>query len=353
MNNAKFEALSEKGWFLRRADNGETYRFEWEAEPFGPVLTPLPASGVVDFTHPDAYAWWRDEHKALFDVGVDMIKSDFGEQVLDDMVAHNGDSGRTLHNVYAFLYNKCVYEAAERYSPSGPFLFSRAAWTGSQRFPSQWGGDPQADWEGLAASLRGGLSWGMTGAPYYATDIGGFYGDMRDPALYVRWMQAAVFSAHMRLHGIGPREPWSYGPEAEKAALAALRLRYRLLPYLEATVREAAATGVPVKRAMAVACPREPEAWGFEDQFFFGPDLLVAPCLDPENRVAVYLPEGDWIRFPTGERFAGGRTYGLTLALDEFAAFAPVGAEIPLGPVVETVDALVPGAEIVETWRAA
>ncbi|HBS34230.1 MAG TPA: alpha-xylosidase, partial [Parvularcula sp.] len=81
---------------------------------------------------------------------------------------------------------------------SGAFLFSRAAWTGCQRFPSQWGGDPQADFEGLAASLRGGLSWGMTGAPFYATDVGGFYGDTRDPVLYVRWAQAAVFSAHMR-----------------------------------------------------------------------------------------------------------------------------------------------------------
>ena len=123
------------------------------------------------------------------------------------------------------------------------------AWSGSQRYPSQWGGDPQADWGGLAASIRGGLSWGLTGAPFYATDVGGFYGDRRDPLLYVRWAQASVFSAHMRLHGIGAREPWSYGPEAERAAMAALELRYRLLPYLWRTVEEASATGLPVQRA--------------------------------------------------------------------------------------------------------
>lgn len=347
--NPLFAEMAAKGWLLKDRRTGEPWRYEWEAEPFGPVLTPLPVSGLVDFTHPDAYAWWRDQHKALFELGVDMIKADFGEQVLDDMIAHNGETGRALHNVYALLYNRCVYEAAERFCPSGAFLFSRAAWTGSQRYPSQWGGDPQADWEGLAASLRGGLSWGMTGSPYYATDVGGFYGDTRDPALYVRWMQAAVFSAHMRLHGIGPREPWSYGPEAEDAAMQALVLRYRLIPYIEAAMKEASETGLPVQRAMALACPEEPEAAAFEDQFFLGRDLLVAPCLRPDHRVQVYLPAGDWRRFPGGDEFEGGKTHKLTLALDEIAVFARAGACIPLAPAAETTDKLTAPTEF---WTA-
>jgi alpha-D-xyloside xylohydrolase len=344
-----FAEMAAKGWLLKDRRTSEPWRYEWEAEPFGPVLTPLPVSGLVDFTHPDAYAFWRDKHKDLFDLGVDMIKADFGEQVLDDMVAHNGETGRSLHNIYALLYNRCVYEAAELYCRSGAFLFSRAAWTGSQRYPSQWGGDPQADWEGLAASLRGGLSWGMTGAPYYATDVGGFYGDTRDPALYVRWMQAAVFSAHMRLHGIGPREPWSYGPEAEDAAMKALALRYRLIPYIEAAMREASETGLPVQRAMALACPDEPEAAAFEDQFFLGRDLLVAPCLRADHRVKVYLPAGEWRRFPTGERYEGGKTWRLTLALDEIAAFVRAGARIPLAAGSETTETLGAATEV---WTA-
>jgi alpha-D-xyloside xylohydrolase len=348
--NPLFEEMAQKGWLLKDATTGEPWRYEWESEAWGPVLTPLPTSGLVDFTQPDAYAFWRDKHKDLFEIGVDMIKADFGEQVLDGMVAANGETGRALHNVYAYLYNKCVYEAAALYCRSGPFLFSRAAWTGCQRFPSQWGGDPQADWEGLAASLRGGLSWGMTGAPFYATDVGGFYGDTRDPLLYVRWAQAAVFSAHMRLHGIGPREPWSYGPEAEQAAMKALRLRYRLLPYIERAMQAAAETGLPVQRSMALACPGEPEAWGFEDQFFFGDDLLVAPCLRADNTVQFYLPEGDWRRFPDGAAFAGGRSHRLTLALEETAVFARAGARIPLGPDAETTGAS--AASAVEYWSA-
>jgi alpha-D-xyloside xylohydrolase len=352
VQNRLFAEMAERGWLLKDSRTGEPYRFKFDPEPFGQVLTQLPDSGIVDFTQPDAYAYWRDRHRELFEIGVDMIKADFGEQVEPFAVASDGTQGEALHNVYALLYNRCVYEAATRYCPSGAFLFSRAAWSGQQRYPAQWGGDPQADWGGLAASLRGGLSWGMTGAPFYATDVGGFYGDQRDPVLYVRWAQAAVFSAHMRLHGIGAREPWSYGPEAERAANAALELRYRLLPYLWRTMEQASETGLPVQRAMVLACPDEPESWAFEQQFFFGDDLLVAPCLDPSGKVTVYLPAGRWRRFPDGSAFEGGRCHRFTLGLEETAVFAREGAAIPLGPAVERTSQLGSTVRVVETWRA-
>lgn len=352
VRNRLFDELAAKGWLLKDARNGEAYRYQWDMEPFGPVLTPLPESGLLDFTHPEAYAYWRERHRELFELGVDMIKPDFGEQVEPHMVAHDGAQGDALHNVYALLYNRCVHEAASRYAKDGGFLFSRAAWAGSQRYPSQWGGDPQADWGGLAASVRGGLSWGLTGAPFYATDVGGFYDDRRDPLLYVRWAQASVFSAHMRLHGVGAREPWSYGEEAGRAAQVALELRYRLLPYLWRTVEEASATGLPVQRAMALACPDEPESWGFDHQFFCGEDLLVAPCLEPSGRVRVYLPEGDWVRFSGGQPLAGGRTHELTLGLDECAVFARRGAEVPLGPAVQHTGELGRQPQVESAWRA-
>lgn len=321
VNNPLFAELAARGWLIRDRRSGEAYRYQWDLEPFGPVLTPLPESGLLDFTHPEAYAYWRDRHRELFEVGVDMIKADFGEQIDEHMLAHDGSSGSELHNVYALLYNRCVYEGAARYAKDGAFLFSRAAWAGSQRYPSQWGGDPQADWGGLAASIRGALSWGMSGGPYFATDVGGFYADQRDPELYVRWAQAAVFAAHMRLHGIGAREPWSYGPEAEAALDAALRLREQLRPYLERCCAEAHASGLPVQRAMVLACPDERAAWAFETQFFLGSELLVAPCLQPGGEVEVYLPAGDWQRHPGGERLAGGRAHRLRLGLAEMAVF--------------------------------
>jgi alpha-D-xyloside xylohydrolase len=342
VRNPLFAELAAKGWLLRDRRNGEAYRYQWDLEPFGKVLTPLPESGLLDFTHPEAYAYWRDRHRELFEAGVDMIKADFGEQVDEHMVASDGSSGSELHNAYALLYNRCVYEAAERYAPGGAFLFSRSAWSGSQRYPSQWGGDPQADWGGLAANLRGGLSWGLTGGPYYATDVGGFYGDRRDAELYVRWAQAAVYSAHMRLHGIGPREPWSYGAAAEAAVNAALELRYQLLPYLERTLVQSHQSGMPVQRAMPLACPTERAAWAFDNQFFFGDDLLVAPCVTPGGAVEVYLPAGRWHRFPDGAVLDGGRAVHFTLALDETAVFLRDGAKIPLGPAVRHTGELPP-----------
>ncbi|GHA02524.1 alpha-xylosidase [Arenicella chitinivorans] len=331
-----FDEFAEKGWLLKDRRTGEAYRYSWDMQAFGKVLTPLPDSGIVDFTHPDAYAFWRDAHKPLFELGVDMIKADFGEQVEDDqMIAHNGEHGLALHNVYAHLYNRCVYEAAEMYCQSGPFLFSRSAWTGSQRYNSQWGGDPQADWEGMMGNIRGGLSWGLSGAPFYATDIGGFYKDTRNAALYVRWAQAGVFSAHYRLHGIGAREPWSYDAAAESAVRSAILLRYQLQYYLQRTMRQATESGIPVQRPMVLSFPNEKQAWAFENQFMFGEDILVAPCFSPDGVVDVYFPHGQWVRLDINASasqavYDGGRVHRLALALDEIPAFIQTSSRIPL-----------------------
>ncbi|MBB1290319.1 alpha-xylosidase [Pseudoalteromonas sp. SR43-6] len=336
VNNPLFAKAAENGWLIKDKRTGKAYQYEWDLSPFGEVLTPLPESGILDFTHPDAYEYWLESHKPLFELGVDMIKADFGEQLEDDnMISHSGDSGIRLHNVYSMLYNRCVFEAAEKYCKTGPFLFSRSAWTGSQCFPAQWGGDPQADWQGLAASIRGSLAWGMSGGPFFATDIGGFYKDTRDAELYVRWAQASVFSAHMRLHGIGPREPWSYTEQASDAVFAALKLRYQLIPYLQTCAEQAQQTGLPVQRAMALAFPDDVLAHSFDQQFMCGEKLLVVPCVVPNGKVKFYLPQGNWIRFPDKQVYEGSKYYEHTLALEEMAVFVREGDSLMLGPEVQ------------------
>lgn len=335
-----YPELSRAGFLLRDERTREPWRYEWDPAPFGPVLTPLPPSAIVDFTHPGAFAWWRDRHAALFDLGVDVIKSDFGEQVPDDphCRAHDGTRGPALHNVYPLLYNRCVHEAARRRFGVG-FVLARSGWIGSQTVPGFWGGDPQADWGGLAASIRGLLSWSLSGNPFYATDIGGFYGAQPDAELFVRWTQAAVFASHMRFHGIGPREPWAFGDVALACVRVALELRVSLVPYIERALAEAAATGLPLCRPMPLAFPQEPESWAFELQYLFGPDLLVAPIVRPGGRVTVWLPEGGWVDWFTGIRYEGPSRLELALPLHRFPLFARAGARIPLAAASERVAA--------------
>ncbi len=343
-----FKELEAKGWLLKN-QQGETYIYEWDPEPFGEVLTPLPPSGMIDFTHPDAYQWYGKSHHKLFKDGVDAMKTDFGEQVPEDAVASNGDTGLRLHNLNALLYNRCVYEASRQYFGNQAMVWGRSGWAGSHRYPIQWGGDPQADWEGLAASIRGALSWGMSGGAFYSHDIGGFYGGQPDKELFIRWTQAAVLSSHCRFHGIGEREPWHIDEETESIIRQWLQWRYQLIPYLELCAT-ATRTGLPMMRSMVLAFPEDAAAWPFDDQYMLGDSLLVGPILRADGKKRVYFPQGRWFNYWTGERIRGGYALNLEVPLNESPVFVKSGSVIPLGPVVEHTGEITK-AKRVESWK--
>ena len=362
INHPEYSNYLQRGYFLKRSDGSELV-FEWDTgkktTPFGPTLTPLPPSGLVDFTNPAAYAWWRDSHRALWAVGVDTIKSDFGEQVPADALAHNGDTGARVHNVNAHLYNRCVYEASLEAHGDEACVWGRAGWIGSQRHPLQWGGDPQSDWEGLAASLRAGMNHGHSGSPFHATDVGGFYGATQpEPALYLRWVQAAIFASHFRIHGIGPREPWAFGAEVERIAREFFEIRYKLLPYLRGACDLAVKTGLPVMRSMALSHPDDRVARAFETQFYCGPHLLVMPVLNRDGDVEGYLPEhdGGWYDLWSGMHVDGGEVVSLNYDLERIPVFVKAGVALPIGPVVQStrpLEGLTPVVAVAEFGHAA
>ncbi len=278
------------------------------------------------------------------------MKTDYGEAVPEHVVAHNGDSGKRLHNAYALLYNRCAYEAAEKFSQDEPLVWGRSSWAGGQRYPVQWGGDPQVDWAALAASIRGGQAWGMSGGPFYAHDIGGFAVGNPTPELYVRWTQAGVMCSHTRFHGIGEREPWVYGEETEAIVREWLHWRYRMIPYLQACALEASQTGMPVMRAMPLAFPEDRIAWFFEGQYLLGPALLVAPVLEPGGKVRFYLPPGEWFDIWEENWLQGPQVIESHMSLDRSPVFGRKGHILPLGPIVQHTGELAPGLHLEEIW---
>lgn len=350
VKNPLFNKLAQKGYLLKTQE-GKPFIHNWLPYPFDSIYPHLQPSGIIDFTNPEAYQWYLEAHKPLFDVGVSVMKSDYGESIPENVVAYNGDTGSRLHNVYSLLYNQCVYDATRRYSSDGAIVWGRAGWAGSQRYPIQWGGDPQCDWEGLAASIRGGLSYGMSGGPFYSHDIGGFAVGDPPADLYIRWAQAGVMMSHTRFHGVGQREPWVFGEKAETILKEWLSWRYQLIPYLQACAQEACINGLPIMRAMPLAFPDDPLAWGFDEQYMFGPSLLVVPVLNPESKVRFYLPDGEWYDLWNGDRIEGSLLIERTVPLDYIPIYGLGGTMLPLGPAVQHTGELKPNIHLAEVWQ--
>jgi alpha-D-xyloside xylohydrolase len=323
-----FEEASAAGYFLRRPD-GSTYVADvWHGS--------YPACGIVDFTNPAAVEWYTGLLRELLRQGVAVFKTDFAEGVPADSVAHNGMTGTELHNVYTLLFNDVVSGVTREVAGHG-MVWARSSFLGGQRHSAQWSGDVKSSYPAMASNLRGGLSHGLSGVPFWSHDVGGFNGPPT-PDLYVRWAQFGALSPLVRFHGTTSRLPWDFPEFAARGAVEALRLRYRLLPYLYSAAVTAARTGAPMMRALLVDSPDDPAAWGEELAYRLGPDLLVAPMTDPDGSRTVYLPAGEsWVDWWTGAVHRGGQHLRVTQPLDRIPLFARHGALIPVVPVSDTV----------------
>ncbi len=295
--SALFDEGTARGYLVKRADGSVWQWDRWQA-----------GMALVDFTNPDACRWYADKLRALVDMGVDCFKTDFGERIPTEVVWHDGSDPLRMHNYYAYLYNRTVFEALEEKPGAGEaVVFARSATAGSQQFPVHWGGDSTATFESMAESLRGGLSLSLSGFGFWSHDMGGFE-QTASADVYKRWCAFGLLSSHSRLHGAGSyRVPWLFDEEAVDVLRFFTKLKCRLMPYLFGAALEARDTGAPTMRAMMLAYPDDPACDTLDRQYLLGDALLVAPVFTSEGMVDYYLPAGRWTHFLSGEVVEGGR----------------------------------------------
>ncbi|MGA2118599.1 MAG: TIM-barrel domain-containing protein [Bryobacteraceae bacterium] len=260
---------------------------------------------ILDFSNPAAVAWYQGKLAELLRMGAAAIKVDFGESAPMTGLYASGLTGFYEHNLYPLRYNKAVADIT-RETTGENIIWARSAWAGSQRYPIHWGGDGGSTDTGMAATLRGGLSLGLSGFTFWSHDIGGYAGKTPEE-LYRRWLPFGMLSSHSRSHGMPPKEPWLFSPAFTEDFRRAAELKYRLMPYVYAQAMDSSDRGLPMVRALFIEYPDDPGAWEVDNEYLFGSDILVAPLMESGTTGRhVYLPQGQWIDYQSHKSYPGG-----------------------------------------------
>lgn len=305
-----------------------------------------------DPTNPEARDYvWQKAKKNYYDKGVkifwlDEAEPEYTVYSFENYRYHLGPDVQ-VGNIYPAMYAKNFYDGMTAEGQENVINLLRCAWAGSQRYGALvWSGDIKSSFDSMKNQLAAGLNMGIAGIPWWTTDIGGFFGaNIGDPAfheLLIRWFQYGCFCPVMRMHGYrwplqpqygttggatcvsgAPNEVWSFGPEVEKILSKYLFLREGMKPYITGLMEQAHEKGTPVMRPLFYDFPEDQKAWEVEDQYLFGPDVLVKPVTEADCRqVSVYLPEGaDWTNAWTGRRYPGGQTVTVDAPLDQIPLF--------------------------------
>lgn len=298
-----FDIGKEKGYFIKNLDGSVFQADLWQ-----------PGMAIVDFTNPEACDWYKGLLKTLFDMGVNNIKTDFGERIPTKCKYYNGMDPIKMHNYYTYLYNKVIFEALEEYyGKDKACLFARSATVGGQKFPVHWGGDCYADYSAMSETLHGGLSLCSSGFGFFSHDMGGF--EATAPAdIYKRWCAFGCLSTHSRLHGsTSYRVPWAYDDEACDVLRHYVNIKGSLMPYLWAQANKTHITGIPMMRSMIVAFTDETACKYLDQQYMLGDSLCIVPVMNESGTAEFYLPDcGTWTDIQSGETYEGGRYYTRT-----------------------------------------
>ncbi|PKM70810.1 MAG: hypothetical protein CVU93_00175, partial [Firmicutes bacterium HGW-Firmicutes-18] len=328
----------EKGYVVKRSD-GTPHRVEKHMPWFQNSL-------VLDFTNPEAVDWWFSKRDYIVkELGVDGWKSDGGEHIWDPETRFfNGKRGIDAINEYPVDYEGAYDRWMQKLRGDDFVLFSRAGYTGSQTYPSHWAGDENSTWEAFRATLQAMLNVGISGLPFVGWDIAGFAGPIPTSELYLRAAAFSVFCPIMQYHSDGyqvdrthrDRTPWNIQNKTGDLRVIPIfrmfaNLRMNLLPYVLDQARLCSETGLPLIKVMGLVYPKDKKCRQYASQYFFGEDLQVAPVTqEGVEDLPVYLPEGSWRDFWTGEILQGPIELTVNVPMDRIPVYQRQGSILPL-----------------------
>lgn len=310
----------------------------------------VPGTPWTDFFNPDAQkAFWSELKTGIFDYGLDGWWMDASEPEFDILKGRQTflGSGESVRNAYPLYVTKAIYEGQRGTTDrKRVVIFTRSAFTGQQKYAAiSWSGDISANWLTFQRQIPAGLSFSMSGMPYWTTDGGGFfrpkdqYTNQGYHELLIRWFQYAAFCPIFRVHGwMSNAEIWNYGPKVLEVATQYDELRYHLLPYIYSSAWEVTNKGQTLMRALPLEFSSDPGSRTVSDEFLFGSALLINPvAVEGAKRRTVYLPAGtQWIDFWTGKRVARSQRITAEAPLERIPIYAKAGSIIPYGPRIES-----------------
>ncbi len=330
-------------YFCKRADGPYMKGKVWPGE-----------CNFPDYTNPAVREWWAGLFKELIsEIGVKGVWNDMNEPAVMEVpdktfpmdVRHDFDgnpcSHRKAHNIYGTQMARATYEGVKRFAyPKRPFIITRSAYSGAQRYTSSWTGDNIATWEHLWIANIQMQRMSISGMGFTGSDIGGF-AEQPSGELYARWIQLGVFHPFCRTHSSGDhgdQEPWSFDTEVIDITRKFVSLRYQLLPYLYTMFWQYVNQGIPMLKPLVYFDQEDPQTHYRTDEFIFGNHILVCPILEP-NSVGrrMYIPRGNWYNYWTGELAEGRREAWVACDYDQIPIFIREGAVIPKYPVQQYV----------------
>jgi alpha-glucosidase len=296
-----------------------------------------------DFVTEEARTWWGELNAAHVQSGLAGIWNDMNEPATGNVppTAMRFGKGKysheRYHNQYALLMAMgTVAGLLDAMPDRRPFVLSRAGFAGIQRYAANWMGDNLSRWDHLWLSLPMAMGFGLSGQAFVGADIGGFAGNS-NAELFLRWMQYGVLTPFCRNHselGNVDQYAWAWGDVVLDLVREAIRLRYRLLPYIYATFVRSTETGAPVQRPLVFDYQYDLTVRDIDDEYLFGPDLLVAPVIGPGITARqVYLPEGSWYEWHSDALIGGKRYVHTATPMERIPVYARGGAVIPMWPV--------------------